>query len=79
MHQGCSGNFENGKEVVDKLRLMGFNNQFMSSPFEVECECGEHFLMETFEARCPKCSMVYGVTPCHAFDKKYVQKAGIDY
>ena len=25
MHDGCSGKFENGKQVVEKLRMMGFN------------------------------------------------------
>lgn len=79
MHQGCAGSFENGKQVVDKLRMMGFSDQYMPIPFEIECECGETFLMETFESKCPKCSMVYGVTPCHAFDVKNVMAAGKDY
>ena len=79
MHHGCSGSFENGQQVVDKLRVMGFSNQYMPIPFEIECECGEKFLMETFESKCPKCSMVYGVTPCHAFDKNNILPAGVNY
>jgi len=80
MHEGCSGNFEDGKQVVNKLRMMGFNTQYMPMSVEIVCKhCGEIFVMETFEAKCPKCNMTYGVTPCHAYDKKYIQAAGIDY
>ena len=80
MHDGCSGTFENGKQVVDKVRMMGFSEQYMPMPFELECvECGSGFEMETFEGKCPKCGMIYGVTPCHAFDPENIQAAGIDY
>ncbi|MCA1928019.1 MAG: hypothetical protein LDL10_06105 [Calditerrivibrio sp.] len=80
MHQGCAGSFENGQQVVDKLRMMGFNEQYMPTAFDIKCEnCGEEFLMETFESKCPKCKMTYGVTPCHAFDKKHIKAAGINY
>ncbi len=79
MHQGCTGSFENGKQVVDKLRMMGFSEQYMPIPFEIQCECGEKFTMETFESKCPHCNMVYGVTPCHAFDVKNIMPAGKDY
>ncbi|MGA1846039.1 hypothetical protein [Deferribacter abyssi] len=80
MHEGCSGNFENGKQVVNKLRMMGFSNQYMPMPMKIKCKnCKEEFLMETFEAKCPKCKMTYGVTPCHAFSPENVKEAGIDY
>lgn len=80
MHEGCSGSFENGKEIVDKLRMMGFSDQSMPVPVTIKCEeCGEEFLIDTFEAKCTKCSMVYGVTPCHAFDKENIKSAGINY
>jgi len=79
MHDGCSGSFENGKQVVDKVRMMGFSEQPMPMPLEMDCECGEHFEMENFEDNCPKCGMVYGVTPCHAFDAGNVQAAGVKY
>lgn len=80
MHDGCAGSFENGKQVADKVRMMGFSIQPMPVPMELECkECGESFTMETFESKCPKCSMVYAVTPCHAFDPSNIQAAGIDY
>lgn len=79
MHEGCSGNFLNGKEVVDKVRMMGFDKQYMPVPLNVKCQCGNHFLMETFEGKCPECNMVYGVTPCHAFDVDNIMAAGVDY
>ena len=80
MHDGCAGTFTDGKQVVDKIRMMGFNKQFMPVPFEINCAgCDEPFQMETFEVSCPKCRMVHGVTPCHAFDPVNVQAAGIDY
>lgn len=78
-HEGCSGSFDNGKEVVDKVRMMGFSSQPMVMPLEIKCTCGETFDMETFEDKCPCCGMVYGVTPCHAFDRSNVMAAGIDY
>ncbi len=80
MHDGCSGTFENGQQVVNKLRNMGFSNQFLPVGLSIKCdECGEEFDMQTFEAVCPNCSMVYGVTPCHAFDIANVQQAGKNY
>lgn len=80
MHDGCSGSFKNGQDVVDKVRQMGFADQYMPLPLEIKCEeCGDNFEMETFESKCPKCNMVYGVTPCHAFDAENVKAAGINY
>jgi len=80
MHEGCNSNFKNGQEVVDKVRQMGFAEQYIPMPLEILCkECGEKFEMETFESSCPNCKMVYGVTPCHAFDSESVMAAGIDY
>jgi hypothetical protein len=80
MHDGCGGSFDNGKQVVDKVRMMGFAEQPMPMPLNIDCiECGKTFEMETFEGKCPHCNMVYGVTPCHAFDPSHVQAAGIDY
>ena len=79
MHEGCSGSFEDGKQVVNKLRMMGFSSGAMPIPATFTCECGEELYMDTFEYKCPKCSMVYGVTPCHAFDVENIKSAGIDY
>ena len=80
MHDGCNGSFEDGMQVVDKVRQMGFSPQPMPMPLELSCvECGKTFEMVTFEDSCPHCEMVYGVTPCHAFDPNNVQAAGIKY
>jgi hypothetical protein len=59
---------------------MGFSPQPMPMPLEIKCvECEENFEMVNFEEKCPKCNMVYGVTPCHAFDPVNVKAAGINY
>jgi len=80
MHDGCGGSFENGKQVVDKIRMMGFNEQLMPMPFEIKCKnCESEFTMSEFEGKCPDCNMVYGVTPCHAFDPDNIMPAGVDY
>ncbi len=42
MHEGCSGSFANGQQVVDKVRMMGFSGETMPTPLIIECkECGE--------------------------------------
>lgn len=80
MHDGCNGSFDNGKQIIDKLRMMGFSQQHMPIPAAFECqECGELVTMVTFEYKCPHCDMVYGVTPCHAFDSENIMAAGKDY
>lgn len=80
MHDGCTGSFQNGKQVVDKVRAMGFNIQAMPAPLKIKCiDCNETFEMEKFEDKCPNCSMVYAVTPCHSHDPAHVQAAGKNY
>ncbi|MEA1974976.1 MAG: hypothetical protein U9N10_05355 [Bacillota bacterium] len=80
MHDGCNGIFDSGKEVVVKVRNMGFALQFLPIPLTLTCvECGEEFEMNKFEDKCPNCNMVYGVVPCHAFDSENVKAAGIDF
>lgn len=79
-HEGCSGSFENGQMVADKVRQMGFDQHFMPMPLTIDCSnCNHQFEMERYESQCPKCGMVYAVTPCHAFDPSQVQSAGIGY
>ena len=29
MHSGCSGKFDDGKQIADKLRMMGFSDGLM--------------------------------------------------
>jgi hypothetical protein len=80
MHDGCSGQLSTGEQVVDKVRMMGFDVQPMPLAMTITCvSCGDDFEMLCFEGRCPACGMVYGVTPCHAFDPANVVPAGIDY
>ncbi|MCG8454036.1 MAG: hydrogenase maturation nickel metallochaperone HypA [Spirochaetales bacterium] len=80
MHEGCSGSFEDGRGVVDKIRMMGFASQPLPMPMDVDCrDCGETFSMELFETACPACGSVHGVTPCHAFDPANVASAGKGY
>ncbi len=76
MHDGCAGSFENGKQVLAKVRAMGFSGGLMPMPLPIECECGKTFEMETFESHCPHCGMIFAVTPCHAFDPENVMMAG---
>lgn len=77
MHDGCSGKFENGKQVVEKLRMMGFNEQLMPIPAQFICEeCNNEITMDTFEYKCPHCRTIYAVTPCHAFDVENIMCAG---
>jgi len=79
MHEGCSGGEMSGVQAVNKLRMMGFSEGALPIQHEIKCQCGETFLMLTFEDKCPKCGMVYGVTPCSAHDPNAVKPAGINY
>lgn len=80
MHEGCSGSFENGKMVVDKLRMMGFTEMTMPMTTMINCvECGKEFEMTHLETKCPNCGMVYGVTPCSTSDPSKIMAAGKDY
>ena len=79
MHQGCSGSFQDGKQVIEKIRMMGFANMPIANPLEIICvECGQRFQMEYHESKCPNCNMIYGVTPCHASHADNVMAAGKD-
>lgn len=80
MHDGCTGSFANGKQIADKVRQMGFDQQLMPMPIDIKCSnCGTDFNMDRFETHCPDCDMVYAVTPCHAFDSENIMAAGIGY
>ncbi len=80
MHDGCSGSFDNAKAVVDKVRMMGFSEQYLPVPLQITCgSCGSEFEMETFEFKCPDCGSVHAVTPCHAFDPANVMAAEAGY
>ncbi len=80
MHNGCSGQHESGKEIVDKIRMMGFNTAPVVDPFEINCNnCQTGFQMDYMESQCPSCGMVYGVTPCSAHNPAAVKPAGVNY
>ncbi len=80
MHDGCSGAFESGKQIVDKIRMMGFNATPLASALEINCSsCHNIFQMEVMESQCPTCGMVYGVTPCHSHSSEFVKAAGIKF
>jgi hypothetical protein len=80
MHDGCTGPSVDGKTMVDKVRMMGFNRQPLPRPLAMACvQCEASFTMDTFECACPGCGMVYGVTPCSAHDPAKVKAAGIGY
>jgi hypothetical protein len=80
MHDGCSGTFESGKQIVDKIRMMGFNASPLATSLEIHCtNCDTVFQMEFMEGECPSCQMVYGVTPCHSHSSQFVKAAGVKY
>lgn len=72
--------FSDGRAMIDKIREMGFSQNRLPVPFEIECRtCGATFRLETCEGRCPSCETTYGVTPCHANDPRAVRAAGVRY
>ena len=80
MHDGCTSTFESGKEIVDKIRMMGFNDSLLTAVLDINCsKCDNVFQMEKMEAMCPSCGMVYGVTPCHSYSAEFVKAAGVNY
>jgi len=80
MHDGCSGAYESGKQIVDKIRMMGFNKSPLAVSLEIDCtNCDTVFQMEHMESQCPSCDMVYGVTPCHSHTAEFVKAAGVKY
>ena len=80
MHDGCTGPGLDGQQVVQKVRLMGFNRQPLPLALELHCRgCRENFQMTHFETTCPACGMVHGVTPCSADNPANVKAAGIGF
>ena len=80
MHDACSDAFQTGKQIVDKIRTMGFNVNPLGAELKIKCtNCDAEFLMVYMEAQCPSCKMVYGVTPCHSHSAQFVKAAGINY
>lgn len=76
---GCGTNHNDGRSVVERVRQKGISNNLMDQAYELRCSCGEVFTMKTFEAKCPACGMVYGVTPCSQDDANNIKEAGINF
>ena len=80
MHDDGSGSFQSGKQIVDKIRTMGFNTSPVGAELKINCtNCDTVFQMATMESKCPSCKMVYGVTPCHSHSAEFVKAAGVNY
>ncbi len=81
MSCGCENmDKNNGKSVVDLVRSKKKDDFPLRNELEIKCvECGDTFTMKTHVDKCPKCGMVYGVTPCSSGDKNNVKPAGINY
>lgn len=80
IHEGCTGSFGDGKAVVDKIRMMGFNTRPMPAGVVIKCvECENEMEMTHLETKCPNCNMVYGVTPCSTSKPERIMAAGKDY
>jgi hypothetical protein len=57
MHNGCSGQFGKGRDVLHKVRAMGFSS---------------HFLPQGYSIPCPHCGAEHVVTPCHGHDPQAI-------
>lgn len=79
MSCNCGTNKLDGKAIVDLVREKGKDNMNLSTPHEIECSCGQKFVMNTFVDVCPHCNMTYGVTPCSQHNKENIKSAGINY
>jgi len=79
MGQGCSCGDTSGFQMLQKIRMKGFNNKPMPVVHNFDCkECGAPIEMVTMEHKCTSCNMVYAVTPCSAADVNNIKPAGID-
>ena len=80
MGDACSDAFQSGKQIVDKIRAMGFNANPLGAELNIKCtNCDTEFEMAHMESQCPTCKMVYGVTPCHSHSAQFVKAAGVNY
>ncbi len=78
-NDGCAPDLNDGKAIVDKVRMVAVSAGLLETPHFVKCECEEVFEMIHFEEKCSNCGMVYGVTPCSSHDKNNIKAAGINY
>ena len=79
MSCGCSNLGNDGKAVVDLVRSKGKADLPLMIQHEIDCSCGNIFIMKTIIDKCPHCEMTYGVTPCSSRNTENVVAAGIRY
>ncbi|MEG2787326.1 MAG: hypothetical protein RR942_05840 [Romboutsia sp.] len=75
----CSSLGDNGKVIADLVRKKGFENMRTKVTHEIDCECGNKFLMETLICTCPNCNITYAVTPCSSNLKENIKSCGTNY
>ncbi len=56
--------FNNGEEMLAKVRAKGFSKDSMDYTYQLECSCGATVEMNTFETKCENCGGIFVVTPC---------------
>ena len=78
MGYGCS-TLKDGKAVVDHVKSKGKENHPPKVAHNINCECGETFVLKTVIMNCPKCNMTYAVAPCSSDMIENIKKAGIQY
>lgn len=74
----CS-NLEDGKAVVDHVKMKKKDHMPSKVKHLIHCDCGESFTFDKVVMNCPKCEMTYGVTPCSSADINNIKCAGIRY
>ncbi len=68
----CNCNFATAEEVLQKVRNKGISNEMMDIEYEINCECGNVHVMDTFESKCQNCDRIYAVTPCSQTDPEKI-------
>jgi Zn finger protein HypA/HybF involved in hydrogenase expression len=76
---GCTTSLMDGQAIVDHVKSKGKDHFAPTVPHEINCECGQTFILETVIMNCPKCEMTYAVTPCGSDDINNIKLAGIKY
>lgn len=79
MSCSCTKDLNHGKDIVDLIKRKGKESVVPAIKHEINCDCGETFLLQTVIMNCPKCEMTYAVTPCGSDNKNNIKQAGINY
>ena len=79
MSCGCTSRLKDGKAIVDHVKSKGKENFAPTVAHQIQCECGETFILQTLIMNCPKCEMTYAVTPCGSGEVNNIMPAGIKY